>query len=79
VPDAYDATYKQFAAQGARVIALAHKQLPAGLSGPELRALPREEAEADMAFVGFAVFQVFVCGGGVCVGVSVMGCCGCAR
>ncbi|KAF8062935.1 PDR2 [Scenedesmus sp. PABB004] len=57
VPPHYDATYKHFAAQGARVIALASRRLSRELSGPDLRALPREEAEAGMTFEGFAVFQ----------------------
>eukprot|EP00775_Hariotina_reticulata_P005162 gene5162-5400_t len=57
VPDGYDPTYKHFAAQGARVIALARRQLPSNLSMPELRSLSREEVEADMDFQGFAVFQ----------------------
>lgn len=61
VPDGYDATYKHFAAQGARVIALARRMLPCDLSGPELRGLSREEVERDMEFVGFAVFQVCGC------------------
>jgi hypothetical protein len=61
VPEGYDATYKHFAAQGARVIALARRQLPTDLSMPELRALSREDVEADMNFQGFAVFQVRCC------------------
>lgn len=44
--------------QGARVIALARRVLPAHLDGPELRAMAREEAEGGMEFMGFAVFQV---------------------
>jgi cation-transporting ATPase 13A1 len=58
VPAGYDSTHKHFAAQGARVIALARRTLPSDLSGPELRGLAREEVEADMEFEGFAVFQV---------------------
>lgn len=58
VPPGYDATYKHYAAQGARVIALARRRLPPGLSGPELRGLARGEVEGDMEFEGFAVFQV---------------------
>jgi magnesium-transporting ATPase (P-type) len=58
VPKDYDVTYKAFAAQGARVIGLASRQLPSTLSGPELRHMSREEVEADMDFVGFAIFQV---------------------
>lgn len=60
MPTQYDSIYKHFAAQGARVIALARKLLPTELSAPELRALSREEVEADMEFEGFAVFQVGV-------------------
>lgn len=58
VPEAYDATYKHFAAQGARVIALARRLLPVELDAPDLRALSRDEVECDMDFEGFAVFQV---------------------
>lgn len=58
VPSGYDATYKHFAAQGARVIALARRSLSGDLSGPELRSLSREEVETQMEFEGFAVFQV---------------------
>jgi magnesium-transporting ATPase (P-type) len=60
VPEGYDSTHKHFAAQGARVIALARRTLPPGLAGPELRALPREAVERGMTFEGFAVFQVGV-------------------
>lgn len=69
VPAGYDSTHKHFAAQGARVIALARRLLPAHLSGPELRGLAREEVEAEMEFEGFAVFQVGCVGSGVCGGV----------
>jgi len=61
VPPTYDASYKRFAAQGARVIALARRVLPVGLEGPQLRGMGREEVEVGMEFMGFAVFQV---GGG---------------
>lgn len=44
-------------AQGARVIALARRALPPSLDGPELRGMGREAAEAEMQFMGFAVFQ----------------------
>eukprot|EP00879_Flechtneria_rotunda_P011646 GHRR01012166.1.p1 GENE.GHRR01012166.1~~GHRR01012166.1.p1 ORF type:complete len:806 (+),score=277.48 GHRR01012166.1:722-3139(+) len=57
VPDNYDTIYKHFAAQGARVIALARRLLQAHLTGPELRGLSRDQVERDMAFEGFAVFQ----------------------
>lgn len=58
VPADYDACYKGFASQGARVIALAHKALPADMGPAELRALSRDEVESRLEFVGFAVFQV---------------------
>jgi hypothetical protein len=32
--------------------------MPPHLDGPELRALPRNEVERGMEFMGFAVFQV---------------------
>lgn len=58
MPSDYDATYKHFAAQGARVIALARRRLPTDLDGPELRNLERDAVERDMEFTGFAIFQV---------------------
>lgn len=58
MPAGYDATYKHFAAQGARVIALARRSLSDDLSGPELRGLSRDEVETEMEFEAFAVFQV---------------------
>ncbi|KAL6770987.1 hypothetical protein ACKKBF_B33495 [Auxenochlorella protothecoides x Auxenochlorella symbiontica] len=57
VPPQYDATHRRFAAQGARVLALACRRLPAGLAAADLRALPRERAEAGLDFAGFAVFR----------------------
>uniref|UniRef100_A0A383WJ86 Cation-transporting ATPase n=1 Tax=Tetradesmus obliquus TaxID=3088 RepID=A0A383WJ86_TETOB len=57
VPSDYDATYKHFAAQGARVIALARRRLSTDLDGPELRNLERDVVERDMEFTGFAIFQ----------------------
>eukprot|EP00891_Asterochloris_glomerata_P000411 jgi/Astpho2/411/Aster-03461 len=57
VPGDFEAAYKQFASQGARVIALAYKQLPSHLSTPELRELPREQLESKLQFGGFAVLQ----------------------
>jgi cation-transporting ATPase 13A1 len=65
VPGYYDTCYKGYAAEGARVIALAAKRLPGDLGPVELRALGREEVEAGLEFVGFAVFQVGG-GAGVC-------------
>lgn len=58
MPADYDACYKGYAAEGARVIALAHKLLPAESGAVELRALSRDAVESDLEFVGFAIFQV---------------------
>ncbi|KAG2425295.1 hypothetical protein HXX76_013876 [Chlamydomonas incerta] len=57
VPSDYDAQYKRYAAEGARVIALAHKALSPDLDATAVRALSREAVESELNFVGFAVFQ----------------------
>ncbi|KAG2488279.1 hypothetical protein HYH03_013129 [Edaphochlamys debaryana] len=57
VPADYDAQYKRYAAQGARVIALAHKALQPDMDSSALRSLTRESVESGLNFVGFAVFQ----------------------
>lgn len=58
IPPDYDPLYKQYAAQGARVIALATKTLDPVLGASELRALSREQVEGGLTWAGFAVFQV---------------------
>ena len=60
VPENYDRLYKSYAAQGARVIALASRSLPEAETDPvaTLKAMTREEVEANMVWEGFAVFQV---------------------
>lgn len=54
VPPHYERCYKRYAAEGARVLALAHKQLPEGMTPSELRHLPRDEAESGLQFAGEA-------------------------
>ncbi|KAK9819655.1 hypothetical protein WJX72_000825 [[Myrmecia] bisecta] len=56
-PDDYEACYKEYAAQGARVIALAFKQLGSEVTADAFRSLTREQVEADLDFAGFAIFQ----------------------
>lgn len=57
VPSFFDVCYKKFASEGARVLALAYKELPSDLTPSSLRHTPREEAEANLTFAGFAVFR----------------------
>ena len=58
VPSYYDKAYKEYAAEGARVLALAYKHLSAEDAAPaNLRHLSRDEAESGMVFAGFAVFR----------------------
>lgn len=57
VPGYYDTCYKQYASEGARVLALAYKQLSSDLTPSSLRHMSRDEAESDMVFAGFAVFR----------------------
>ena len=51
-PSQFQAVYKRYAAQGARVLALAARRLPADLPPSGLRHLPREQAESGLSFVG---------------------------
>jgi cation-transporting ATPase 13A1 len=60
VPNEYEKTYRQLATSGARVIALAYKEMDSAL----LKAISattfpvtREEAECDLIFAGFLVFH----------------------
>ncbi|CAG0890511.1 unnamed protein product [Cyprideis torosa] len=55
-PDSYDETYLEFSRRGARVLALGRKELGC-LSPQELKALKREEVEADLDFAGFLVIS----------------------
>jgi cation-transporting ATPase 13A1 len=57
IPAYYDKCYKKYASEGARVLALAYKSLPSDLTPSSLRHLPRDEAESDMVFAGFAIFR----------------------
>ncbi|KAK9845150.1 hypothetical protein WJX84_012056 [Apatococcus fuscideae] len=56
-PADYDQSYKRFAAQGARVIALAYKRLPSSTATSELRSMSRDDIESGLDFGGFAVFH----------------------
>ena len=60
MPANYDSLYKSYAAQGARVIALASRALPEAETDPvaTLKAMSREALESDMVWEGFAIFQV---------------------
>lgn len=57
VPPHYQKCYKHYASEGARVLALAYKQLPGEMTPSELRHLPRDHAESGLLFAGFAVFR----------------------
>jgi cation-transporting ATPase 13A1 len=56
VPEHYMRCYKAFARRGARVIAMAYKNMPS-LDAEGLRALKREEVESGLTFAGFLVFE----------------------
>lgn len=47
----------EFCACFARVLALAHKRLPADMTAAQVRDLARADAESDLTFAGFAVLQ----------------------
>lgn len=56
-PADYEQSYKRYASQGARVIALAYKQLGSSTTASDLRTMPRAEIEKDLSFGGFAVLR----------------------
>ena len=43
---------QRYASEGARVLAMAYKQLPDSMTPSELRHLPRGEAESGLRFAG---------------------------
>ncbi|KAL4532436.1 hypothetical protein Ndes2526B_g08333 [Nannochloris sp. 'desiccata'] len=57
IPSRYDRQYKRYASEGARVLALAYKKLPDEMTPSALRHTPRDEAESNLDFAGFAIFR----------------------
>ncbi|KNH07107.1 cation-transporting ATPase [Perkinsela sp. CCAP 1560/4] len=57
VPANYSQTYRDFARQGFRTIALARKEIPSHVTEAEVLRYSREEAESQVKFLGFAIFQ----------------------
>lgn len=53
IPNNYDSTYLDLAGRGARVLALARKEMT--IDPNDLKNLKREELECDLNFVGFVV------------------------
>lgn len=56
VPEHYEYTYKTFARRGARIIAMAYRQMQA-LDVETVRSLKREDVEHGLTFAGFLVFE----------------------
>jgi len=57
IPSRYERQYKRYASEGARVLALAYKKLPDDMTPSALRHTPRDEAESNLIFAGFAIFR----------------------
>lgn len=55
VPDDYRATYRRLTLAGMRVLALAHRSLPAGTSMATVGKWRRSEVESGLTFAGFLV------------------------
>ncbi|XP_050535234.1 endoplasmic reticulum transmembrane helix translocase [Daktulosphaira vitifoliae] len=53
IPENYDSTYLELAGRGARVLALARKEMM--VDPNNLKSLTRDELECDLIFVGFVV------------------------
>ncbi|XP_062514963.1 endoplasmic reticulum transmembrane helix translocase-like [Corticium candelabrum] len=56
VPDHYDSVHLEMSRQGARVLALAYKQLPE-MSGREVRSVARQDIESNLEFAGFLIID----------------------
>ncbi|KAI4326187.1 hypothetical protein MLD38_031525 [Melastoma candidum] len=56
LPPSYVETYKKYAQQGSRVLALAYKSIPE-MTVSEARNLDRDSVESGLTFAGFAVFD----------------------
>jgi len=54
IPENYAEYYSYYVKHGYRVIAMAHKDLPAGTNA---HSLSRESAESNLVFAGFLIFQ----------------------
>ncbi len=54
VPPHYDRIVRQFADSGARVLALAWRNVP---NVADLKSIPRDELERNLQFAGFALFE----------------------
>ena len=52
---------QHYASEGARVLALAYKQLDSLMTPSELRHLPRDSAESKLTFAGAADVQIVLC------------------
>eukprot|EP00760_Papus_ankaliazontas_P035806 PhM_4_TR8032/c0_g2_i1/m.41264/K14950/ATP13A1, SPF1; manganese-transporting P-type ATPase len=57
VPSDYDDLYLKYATKGYRVLALAARTLDTSLTRVQLAALHRKDVEAELDFVGFALFN----------------------
>jgi len=59
VPNDYEETFKYFSRRGARVLALAYKQLTTDneMGSHKINDLKRENVESDLTFAGFLILQ----------------------
>lgn len=57
LPADFDSILNEYAERGYRVLALAHREAPKGMSSQELLTMPREDAEKNFTFLGFLVMH----------------------
>ena len=57
IPSWYDASYRQLAEQGLRVLAMAYKKLPSIASDSDVSKLARDDVESELSFAGFIAFE----------------------
>lgn len=57
LPEKYSETARRLAREGMRVLALAHKELDAGMTASQLTNITREAAESELTFVGFVCYE----------------------
>ncbi len=54
MPSKFDSVFKRYSSKGYRVLALTYKDIP---NKTDVNNYTREEAEKDLVFVGFVVYE----------------------
>ncbi len=57
IPSDFDSILSEYTQRGYRVIGLAHRTAPQGLSYQQLMTVSRDDMEKDLTFLGFLIMQ----------------------